>query len=162
MLGRHASKLSTGYGKHATNTGRSSGSRTLSGESGNGIISWRSWRTRSERSERKEAIMPNLWNSLAIILVLADLVTSLAFCITYHFVAKWWKHPFGVSIMVYQIIMSIIMFMTAVRWIVWTDTEPPIGYEMVRTLVFTLIPPTLLWRTWVLIKVQWKEGRRDI
>lgn len=106
--------------------------------------------------------MPNLWDSLAIILVVADLVTSFAFCLTYHFVARWWKHPFGVSIMVYQLVMTLVMGLTAVRWIVWTDEMPPVEYEIARTLVFTLIPPLLMWRTWVLIKVQRKEGRREV
>ncbi len=105
--------------------------------------------------------MPDLINGLALLLVAADFATSLAFCVAYHLTAKWWAHPIGISLMIYQVVMTITMALTAWRWLAWPDSKPAIFFEISRTIIFAALPPILVWRTWVLIKVQRKEGRRS-
>lgn len=105
--------------------------------------------------------MPNLIDGLALALVLSAFVASLAFCVAYHLTAKWWEHPIGVSLMIYQVVMTAFMALTAWRWIVWPDGDPSPAFEVVRTVSFAALPVVLLWRTAVLIRVQRREGRRS-
>ncbi len=105
--------------------------------------------------------MPDLVDGLALLLVVLDFAASLGFCVAYHITAKWWAHPFGVSIMTYQLIMTVVMGLTAWRWITWTNESPSLYFEILRTLVFAAIPPALIWRTVILLRIQRKEGRHE-
>jgi hypothetical protein len=100
--------------------------------------------------------VPDLMTTqLATVLLLADFITSLIFCITYHVTASWWKHPFGVSLMLYQLLMTAVMGFTA--WRVMTGTPLPLPVGAVRLVLFAVIPVTLAWRTVVMIRVQRRE-----
>lgn len=95
---------------------------------------------------------------------MADMLSSLGFCAAYHLVARWWRHPFGISMMIYQVLMTVVMGLTAYRYIAvtWFHAGPaPMWFEMLRTGVFAIVPVTLVWRTWVLVKVRRREPSRQ-
>lgn len=91
-----------------------------------------------------------------IALILADFIVSLVFCVAYHVVARWWRHPFGVSLMIYQVLMTGVMGFTA--WRVLNGAPLPWWAEAARTVLFAVLPVTLAWRTVVMIRVQRREG----
>ncbi|MFI7042601.1 hypothetical protein ACIBI0_38490 [Microbispora rosea] len=97
--------------------------------------------------------------TLATVLVVADFVTSLAFCVAYHLVARWWHHPFGTSLMIYQGLMTVVMGFTAWRFL--TRADFPLVANIARTVVFAALPIALIWRTVVMIRVQRREGRQE-
>jgi hypothetical protein len=95
-------------------------------------------------------------DTVAAVLTIAVTITSALFCLSYHLVAKWWNHPFGVSLMIYQILMTAVMALSVPRYLFGYAPE---WVSVVRTVVYAIIPLTLVWRTVVMIKVQRREGR---
>jgi hypothetical protein len=95
---------------------------------------------------------------LAVGLLLADVAASAVFCLTYHLTARWWRHPFGVSLMIYQVLMTAVMAFTA--WRVLGGHPLPAAAEVARRVLFAAIPIMVIWRTVVMVRVQRKEGRQ--
>lgn len=90
-------------------------------------------------------------------LVIYTFLISLAFCIAYHFAARWWETEFGKSLMIYQIAMTGVLGLTLPRLLLGGDTP---FFQYVRLAVFSVVPLALTWRLLVLIKVQ-RRARRD-
>lgn len=98
-------------------------------------------------------------NAIATALVVADFVSSLVFCLMYHLVARWWRHPLGTSLMIYQVAMTVVMGFTAWRFLARADF--PLAANIARTVVFAVLPAALIWRTVVTLRVQRRKGRQE-
>lgn len=89
-------------------------------------------------------------------LVIYTFMISLAFCVAYHFAARWWETEFGRSLMIYQVAMTLVLGLTLPRLLVGGDN---LIFQYVRIAVFAVVPLALTWRLIVLIKVQRRANR---
>jgi len=99
----------------------------------------------------------SLIGTIGTILVILDFVASLAFCITYHVLARWWETEFGKSLMIYQILMTLTLGLAIPRIIFGVSS--PI-FEWTRLVLFAVLPIAVVWRMVVMIKAQRKVSEQ--
>lgn len=97
-------------------------------------------------------------NTIGTILVIADFIASLAFCITYHVLARWWETEFGKSLMIYQILMTLTLGLVIPRLVFGTTSNV---FEWTRIVIFGILPFAVTWRLVVMIKAQRKVAHDD-
>lgn len=92
--------------------------------------------------------------TLSDYLLVTTFVANLLFCLTYQVLARWWRYQFGVTLMVHQVAMTLVLGLAVVsiavgphRWITYASL-----------VVFTVIPVALVGRIWVLVKAWRAEG----
>lgn len=96
-----------------------------------------------------------IWAQLIVTLTF---VSSAAFCVTYHVIARWWENAFGRSLMIYQISMTLILGLSTVQ--TWTGFQHP-ALSSFGLAVFSVVPLALTWRLLVLIRAQRKAKESD-
>lgn len=97
-------------------------------------------------------------NTVGTILVIADFVASMAFCITYHVLARWWETDFGKSLMIYQLLMTLTLGLAIPRIIFGATSNI---FEWARLVIFGVIPFAVVWRMVIMIKAQRKAKQDD-
>jgi cytochrome bd-type quinol oxidase subunit 2 len=102
--------------------------------------------------------MGSLIGTIGTILVIADFIASLAFCVTYHVLARWWKTEFGKSLMIYQILMTLTLGLAIPRIIFGISSSI---FEWARLIVFAVLPIAVVWRMVIMIKAQRKASEHD-
>lgn len=96
-------------------------------------------------------------NSITVGLILYCTVLALAFVVTYHVRASWWKTPTGQSIMTLWLVISAVFILSTVRQFV---DPTSLAFLIFRLLVFASVPCVLTWHYILLIKAQ-RQARKE-
>lgn len=95
----------------------------------------------------------------SVVLVICA-VLSMTFVVVYHYSAVWWRSEVGKHLMAIASSETAILTTQSIRLIIGEDTS---WFSFIRLVVFLSFPVTLIWRLWILWKLQIRprRGRRE-
>lgn len=102
--------------------------------------------------------MDEILRTAGNVLIVYTFLASTAFCVIYHFSARWASTSFGRSLMLYQVSMSIVLGLSVFRI---TSSMEGTGFAILRLVIFVAVPLALTWRLVVMIRLQWRARKGD-
>lgn len=94
--------------------------------------------------------------NISIIALYATFFASLAFVVVYAF-SKWWEHESGRNMMSFEVAITLVTGSSLSR----LYFHDHVWYTWLRTAIFLPVPIILVWRLWMLIRVQYLSSLDD-
>lgn len=87
-------------------------------------------------------------------LISVTFMASLLFCVMYAMLADWYHNEFGMALMLYQLSMTGVLGLSVLSAFI----GPHMWITYIGLVVLSLVPVSLVGRTWIMIKM-WRANR---
>lgn len=85
---------------------------------------------------------------------------STAFVVLYHLSARWWRSEEGWHLMGFTGALALILDFVTWRTLTTAPRVAGLGIEIARLAIFALVAALLVWRLWMLYRIQIRPRRR--
>ena len=94
------------------------------------------------------------------LLVLLSAIEASGFVVVYWATAPWWRSPMGRNVMSLMFVIALVLDLSVVRIFV-PGAVDLLWFNILRLVVFALVPVVLGMRLWLLVKVQVMDRRQE-
>ncbi|MGI5169872.1 putative phage holin [Spirillospora sp. CA-253888] len=87
-------------------------------------------------------------------------VAATLFCALYHLSARWWRSEEGWHLMSFTGAMALVFNFVAIRTLAVPPRPVSLGLGITRAVIYCTVAALLLWRLWLLYRVQIRPGMK--
>ena len=87
-------------------------------------------------------------------------VAATAFVVLYHLAARWWKSEEGWHLMSFTAALAAVFDWLVVRTLTVDPRPMSIGTGLIRASIYCTVAALLVWRLWLLYRLQIRPGLR--
>lgn len=98
---------------------------------------------------------------LGTIGLLAGGAAATLFVILYHLSARWWTSEEGRHLMSFTGVMAVVLDFVAIRTLTVSSPHVSLAIEIIRLVIYGLVGGLLVWRLWMLYRIQIRPRRRS-